>query len=123
MANSTLKTTRCKTGWRIRRDSTTKLWEAYNRYHFDGPPMEFPTWRRAYAYVVATTYGRHERATGASFIAPRMIHYPEARHLPREGCWEASWLLLGHTDEDEPRWKLSQEGWKEALGISGAAFK
>lgn len=131
--------TRCKTGWRVRLDRHTGKWEAYRNVF--GPDYEsFDTPRRAWAYVEATTYGRHsEASTGKRSVGYYSLTPP--RHWPEEGRWDASWLLypcqrvLGFDggrgdcalitmdtvfslDEKGPRWTLTTRGWTESMGIS-----
>lgn len=133
--------TRCKTGWRVRLDRHTGKWEAYRNVF--GPDYEqFDTPRRAWAYVHATTYGRHsEASTGKRSLAYFSLTRP--RHRPGVNRWDASWLLyptqrvLGFDgsgsgaivtmdtvfslDEKGPRWTLTTRGWTESMGISSAA--
>lgn len=134
---------RCKTGWSIRQDRLTGKWEAYNRAWFDGPPVQFATFRRAAAYVEASTYGRHDRACTENYSALRdfykLIPPIKARpkHRPGMNRWDASWLLipqryvvglgqgddftiaLAEFDPDEKgaRWSLTNTGWCGAMGL------
>jgi hypothetical protein len=99
----------------------------------------FATQRRALAYVIASTHGRHDRATIG--LSPLLIAvWPEERgqyrHGPRDDRWDASWLLFPtrrmlsvgelvitqdvdfQIDEKGPRWMLTARGWTESMGIS-----
>lgn len=142
---------RCKTGWRIRQDRMSGKWEAYNRAWFEGPPVSFPTFRRAVAYVEASSYGRHDRATTENYSAlrdfykliPPIKHQP--KHRPGMDRWDASWLLTpqryiigfdGSSDDDMAvcltefdmgdnghRWTLTQVGWFAAMDLPEEAMR
>ena len=142
---------RCKTGWKIRRDRLSGKWEAYNRAWFDGPPAKFSSWSRAAANVVASTYGRHDRAYTHNYSGLRDFYkrVPPIKHRPKHrpgiNTWDASWLLipqryvvgfdgsddgnyaiaLGEFDPDEKgvRWTLSNAGWCESMGIPQEALR
>ncbi len=141
---------RCKTGWKIRQDRLTGMWEAYNRAHFDGPPAKFSSWSRAAAYVRASTYGQHDRASVSGGLRDFYKRIPPMKHTPKHRpgglrSWDASWLLvpqryiigfdgtsdgdfavcLGEFDPDEKgvRWTLSNVGWCESMGIPQEAMR